>query len=373
VPDASKHDVAVGNDGLDDGDDTDWLGNPNPLARDVATSTNLGWDYKSTSLGQRDRSRALAGFSGAISRLTRAADYASSAVLNNERPGPDGCTAHMDASTSIKIGVTGEIEDSTRLNNRSGLAGGEDADISLQDTFASPNRATNNGQELRSRRLSHGGSSLSWRFGPELLSGSIPEDLDDRQSPTRASQWAHAKSTPPHTPPSIRGVLPTVDPLTPFSDTSNYPGQMYVPPMHRSILPSPVATGTPMDSGVLFVSSGKLPPGNVAYHNSMFNAPSVALSPRFDSTVRAKDDFLSPVNIKPNQSLPHANTQVNFGRPDIHALFAAAAAQAKELGEERVALLICSNKHVLLECLEEAQWRQGTQVDFDVHYEAFGF
>jgi hypothetical protein len=61
------------------------------------------------------------------------------------------------------------------------------------------------------------------------------------------------------------------------------------------------------------------------------------------------------------------------GRPVMSSLFRAAAEQAKAVGEDRVAVLVCGNKHVLLSCLDEVQWRQDTQVDFHVHYEAFGF
>lgn len=61
------------------------------------------------------------------------------------------------------------------------------------------------------------------------------------------------------------------------------------------------------------------------------------------------------------------------GRPDLPAIFDAAAAQAQRLGEHRVAVLVCGNHHVLDGCLAQVGARQGGPVRFDVHFEAFGF
>jgi hypothetical protein len=60
------------------------------------------------------------------------------------------------------------------------------------------------------------------------------------------------------------------------------------------------------------------------------------------------------------------------GRPNLEAMFQEVEDEATALGESRVALLVCGNKGVLESCLRIARMRQG-RVQFDPHYEAFGF
>jgi hypothetical protein len=375
-PAEATKDVGAGEDAIDDDDcmDSDWVGNPNPLARDVGTSTNLGWGDHSYSL--RDRSRSLTGISGAISRLARAADYASSAVLKTEgtRPDADEASGSVDAkSVSVQGGLTGEFELSKQLSSRSGLAASEEAGKSMQETFAAIRAKNGRARNVQLWHLPHSGSSINPHY--MMRGGAIPEDPDAPESMTSlgsVSQKVHASYTPPQSP--HKSVHPSADALAGrLSSAANG----YEPPMHRNAPPSPAIAGTPQsDSGIVFsphTGPGNLPSGTFTYHNSIFNVPSGALSPRCEPAARGQDQLHSPLADKPHEGVPHAQTEVKYGRPDIHALFAAAAAQAKELGEERVAVLICSNKNVLLASLAEAQWRQGTQVDFDVHYEAFGF
>lgn len=60
------------------------------------------------------------------------------------------------------------------------------------------------------------------------------------------------------------------------------------------------------------------------------------------------------------------------GRPDFATVFADAAAEARQLGESRVAVFVCGNKRVVKQCLKHCNPTSGG-VTFDCHYEAFSF
>ena len=59
-------------------------------------------------------------------------------------------------------------------------------------------------------------------------------------------------------------------------------------------------------------------------------------------------------------------------RPDFVKIFDDAQAEARRLGEDRVAVLVCGNEGVLKRCLKQCMAHCG-DVRFDCHYEAFSF
>lgn len=76
---------------------------------------------------------------------------------------------------------------------------------------------------------------------------------------------------------------------------------------------------------------------------------------------------------KSKQRLQGGKIQYHDGRPKLSALFDAVEAEAKIAGCQRVAVLICGNKHLLRNCLRLVGERQKGEVTFEAHYESFGF
>lgn len=76
---------------------------------------------------------------------------------------------------------------------------------------------------------------------------------------------------------------------------------------------------------------------------------------------------------KSKRVLRGGTVRYHDGRPKLGALFDEVEAAARSAGSNRVAVLICGNKHLLRNCLRLVGERQTGDVHFEAHYESFGF
>lgn len=146
------------------------------------------------------------------------------------------------------------------------------------------------------------------------------------------------------------------------SGTSGEGGRVALRPVHTTLFRPSAGAGT-MPAIVEGVSLRKLP------YVDLQQGPAVPLVSIGDAAQSARDRL----SRKSKQALQGGQIKYHDGRPKLGELFESVAMQAKASGCERVAVLICGNKHLLRNCLALVKEHSGGDLEFEAHYESFGF
>ena len=143
-------------------------------------------------------------------------------------------------------------------------------------------------------------------------------------------------------------------------------GRVALTPVHTTLF-RPSAGATTMPVIVEAASAHTLPPAELPGADKAAAALPQASTSEGEAAARGR------LNRKSKQALQGGQIKYHDGRPKLGGLFDAVEMQAKAAGCERVAVLICGNKHLLHNCLKLVKERERGEVAFEAHYESFGF
>jgi hypothetical protein len=96
--------------------------------------------------------------------------------------------------------------------------------------------------------------------------------------------------------------------------------------------------------------------------------PACSVSAEFHLTQAREPSGHASANIR-----PELQACLRFGRPDWGKVFAGMAAEARALGEARVAVAVCGPPGMVSEVEQWCRTHSGPDVAFDVHAEVFEF
>ena len=327
---------------LPDPEDPEDIGaNPNPLRRELSMTGPL-FRLSATLSHARSGIDRRGPASHLSNRLERAAEYAGS--VTSEGAGLSqsivGGTAQSNR-LSVDLQVWPHADPATQASPRIGDT------ANLHEAYALACRTDVGSLTAMGSRLQHrhaGAARRSFSGSSRRNSLNLPDRVPEHSDVVFETAPSSAVGGDSGTP--VR------QPLSPLSShtAARHAAGPYVPPH---------AATSPLDS-----DGARCMP-------SAFTAPPVTAPDAFDSHDAATRDA-ALARLRGNAAV-EPFVHYKMGRPDLALVFREAAEQARAMGERRVAIMICGNDHVLDACLAEVQRRQGTQVEFDVHFEAFGF
>ena len=102
-------------------------------------------------------------------------------------------------------------------------------------------------------------------------------------------------------------------------------------------------------------------------------AASMRVLPDADLGAPSADTAAARLARKSQQKIAGGKIVYHDGRPKLGPLFEAVEGQAQAAGCDRVAVMVCGNKHLLRNCLKLVGQRQNGAIKFEAHYESFGF